>query len=480
MHPGVRLRMHCITNRLGSFLTVASANQTVLVVDDDSSVTASLSLLFKQAGLKCRVAAEPEAAMSLLEDDAISLVLQDMNFSRSTTGEEGLALLKRVRERRPGMPVILITAWGSIELAVQGMKLGATDFVSKPWSNQHVLQLVRTALHLAEPSSDEDQNREELDHQYDFSDIVGEHPAFLKILTMIGRVAGTDAPVLILGESGTGKEIIADAIHRNGARNTGPLVKVNLGGIPASLFESEMFGHVKGAFTDAHTDRMGRFQLADGGSIFLDEAGDLDHASQVKLLRVLEDRSFQPVGSSTTLHTNVRVISATNRDLSAMIASGTFREDLYYRLNLITLRLPALRERRSDIRLIGRHHLQRVAELYGVAGLSIDENAWQWLESLDWPGNVRQLRQSIERAVLMSGKTLLSQQDFVDPALAADTQNSHGMLDQQDAMTLDEMEKLLIQKSLLTHKSNISKVAAALGLSRAALYRRLEKYGLGE
>jgi len=418
--------------------------------------------------------------MNLLEDDAISLVLQDMNFSRSTTGEEGIALLKRVRKRRPGIPVILITAWGSIELAVEGMKLGATDFVTKPWNNQHVLQLTRTALRLAESTSDEDQGREELDHQYDFSDIVGEHPAFLKVLTMIGRVAGTDAPVLILGESGTGKEIIADAIHRNSARSGGPLVKVNLGGIPAPLFESEMFGHVKGAFTDAHTDRKGRFQLADGGSIFLDEAGDLDRASQVKLLRILEDCSFQPVGSSTTLHTNVRVISATNRDLSAMIKGGTFREDLFYRLNLITLRLPALRERRSDIRLIGRHHLHRVAELYGVTGLSIDENTWRWLESLDWPGNVRQLRQSIERTVLMSGKTHLTQQDFIDPALAPDTQNNQGMLDQQDVMTLNEMEKLMIQKSLLAHQGNISKVATALGLSRAALYRRLEKYGLGE
>jgi two-component system NtrC family response regulator len=454
--------------------------QTVLIVDDDSSVTASLSLLLKQAGLAFKLAADPETAIRVLQQDPISLVLQDMNFSRSTSGEEGIELLQQIRQFNSDIPVILMTAWGSIELAVEGMKLGASDFITKPWNNQHLLQLVRTALRLAEPEPEETQSREELDRQFDFSDIVGEHPAMLKTLALVGRVCKTDAPVLILGESGTGKELIANALHHNSGRAAGPLVKVNLGGVPSSLFESEMFGHVKGAFTDAQADRSGRFQLADGGSIFLDEAGELEPSSQVKLLRVLEDRSFQPVGSSTSMHTDVRIISATNRDLGEMMEAGTFREDLYYRLNLITLRLPALRERRSDIRLIARHHLHRVAEMYGIAEISIDENAWLWLESLDWPGNVRQLRQTVERAVLMSGKSHLGQQDFVDPELVPDTAKEREIFHQSESMTLDEMEKLMIEKSLLRHGHNISKVAHALGLSRAALYRRLEKYGLGD
>lgn len=445
------------------------------MIDDDESVTVSLSLLLKQAGLASTVASSPAQALDIVGRQPISLVLQDMNFSRQTSGEEGLQLLADIRKLEPAMPVILMTAWGSIELAVQGMKLGASDFITKPWNNQHVLQLINTSLRLAQTTEPEAISRQALDEEHQLGEIVGEHPALLRVLATVGRVAATDAPVLILGESGTGKELIADAIHRNSPRHEQPLVKVNLGGIPASLFESEMFGHVKGAFTDASTNRAGRFQLANTGTIFLDEAGDLDRTSQVKLLRVLEDRTFQPVGSSHTQHTDVRVISATNRDLNQMIDEGDFREDLMYRLNLITIRLPPLRERRSDIRLIGMAHLERVADSYGVGPISVDEATWQWLETLDWPGNIRQLRQTLERAVLMSGKQQLSRIDFVDPALADDgsEQTTSG-----ETMTIDEMERLMIANSLKQHDHNISKVANALGLSRAALYRRLEKYGL--
>jgi two-component system NtrC family response regulator len=450
----------------------------VLIVDDDESVTASLSLLLKQAGLPCVIAAEPDAAISILENQSVSLVIQDMNFSRSTSGDEGIALLSRIRELNATLPVILITAWGSIELAVKGVKLGATDFLTKPWNNQHVLQLIHTSLHLSRANSDEINSREQLDESFDFSDSVGEHPALLKVLTTIGQVCRTDAPVLILGESGTGKELIADAIHRNSRRADGPMIKVNLGGVSSSLFESEMFGHVKGAFTDARADRKGRFELADSGTIFLDETGDLDRASQVKLLRVLEDRSFQPVGSSNTHYADIRVVSATNRDLEEMIAGGDFREDLMYRLNLITIRMPALRERRSDIRLIARHHLHQVAEMYGTDEISIVEEAWRWLESLEWPGNIRQLRQTIERAVLMSGKSRLELRDFIDPELVDEAIEKSGQFDSLDKMTLDEMEKVMIEKSLAHHQNNISRVASALGLSRAALYRRLDKHGL--
>ncbi|MDJ0655772.1 MAG: sigma-54 dependent transcriptional regulator [Xanthomonadales bacterium] len=448
----------------------------ILIVDDDSSVTASLSLLLKQAGLASIIATDPDQAMSVMDQQPVSLVVQDMNFSRQTTGEEGLALLRRVQARDPGLPVILITAWGSIQLAVEGMKAGASDFVTKPWNNQHLLQLIRTSLSLAQPEASPAESREELDQRCDFSEIIGEHPALLKVLNTVARVCATDAPVLILGESGTGKELIADALHANSPRARSPLVKVNLGGVPESLFESEMFGHVRGAFTDARSDRKGRFELADGGTIFLDEVGDLDKPSQVKLLRVLQDRSYQPLGASETRQADVRVISATNRDLPAMVKEEAFREDLLYRLNLITVRLPPLRERVSDIRLIAGQHLHRVAEMYGVSDIVIEDAAYRWLESLPWPGNIRQLRQTVERAVLMSGKRVLAKDDFVDPDVVETTPRQTESLSDVGHLTLEEVERLMIEKSLSRNDNNISRAADDLGLSRAALYRRLEKH----
>jgi two-component system NtrC family response regulator len=450
----------------------------ILVVDDDTSVTASLSLLLKQAGLPSIVAHGPEEALEVLGSGRVSLVLQDMNFSRQTTGEEGLELLEKIGRTSPGIPVILITAWGSIQLAVKGIQAGAVDFVTKPWNNQHLLQLVQTSLSLAEHNATEE-SRESLDEKFDFSDIVGDHPLVVRLLNRVARVCATDAPVLVLGESGTGKELIADALHRNSRRRAGPFVKVNLGGVPAQLFESEMFGHVRGAFTDAHADRRGRFATADGGTVFLDEIGDLERASQVKLLRVLQDRTYQAVGSSTTERTDVRIVSATHRDLFEMVRDGSFREDLLYRVNLITLRLPPLRERRSDIAKIAYHHLRRVSELYDVGAILIDEPAYRWLESLEWPGNVRQLRQTIERAVLMSGRRQLRREDFVDPDVVEEVADGRP-LGGWDRLTLEEVEKLMIEKSLERHSHNISRAAADLGLSRAALYRRLEKHGLAD
>ncbi len=448
----------------------------ILIVDDDRSVTASLSLLLKQAGIASRIAHGPTKALEVLSEGQVSLVLQDMNFSRRTSGEEGLELLAQIRQRAPRVPVILITAWGSIQLAVKGIQAGASDFVTKPWNNRHLLQLVRTSLSLAEDVPEE-ANREILDQAFDFSAIVGEHPSLLQVLNRVARVCTTDASVLILGESGTGKELVADALHRNSRRRHEPFVKVNLGGIPPSLFESEMFGHVRGAFTDAKGDRQGRFAAADGGTIFLDEIGDLEKTSQVKLLRVLQDRTFQPVGSSATQQTDIRVVSATHRDLPEMVKAETFREDLLYRLNLITLRLPALRERRSDIPKIATHHLRRVSELYEVGDVVIEEAAYRWLESLEWPGNVRQLCHSIERAVLMSGRPQLVREDFADPDVAGE-EAREPPASGWDHLTLDEVEKLMIVKSLERHGNNISRAATDLGLSRASLYRRLEKHGL--
>jgi DNA-binding NtrC family response regulator len=410
-----------------------------------------------------------------------------MNFSRVTTGEEGLALLAETRRLRPRLPVILITAWGSIALAVEGMKAGAADFVTKPWSNAQLLQTVETALSLARHGDTGEgkgapASREELDRRLDFRGMIGAEPRFLKLLELIGRVAPTDASVLITGESGTGKELVAEAIHRNSRRREGPFVKVNLGGISSTLFESEMFGHVKGAFTDARADRKGRFELADRGSIFLDEIGEVDPSSQVKLLRVLQDRSYEVLGSSTARTVDVRVVSATNRDLGEMVAQGQFREDLLYRLNLIALRLPALRERRGDIPLLACHFLDLSARTYRRAPIALTDRAFGWLQDQPWPGNIRQLKQTLERAVLVVDGDRLDAADLVALSGLDERDGARGAggtpLPSPGTMTLDEMEKAMIVKCLRHYEGNVTRVAEALGLSRAALYRRFEKYGL--
>ena len=452
----------------------------ILIVDDDPSVTASLSLLLKQAGHLSAAAAAPEEAMRVLDERAVDLVLQDMNFSRRTSGEEGLQLLERIKAQWPALPVILMTAWGSIPLAVEGMKRGASDFVTKPWTREQLLQSIATALGLARAgaAAPEPPSRESLDTSWDFGPLVGEDPALLRVLEIVGRVAATDASVLVTGESGTGKELVAEAIHRNSSRRAGPFVKVNLGGIAATLFESEMFGHVRGAFTDARQDRKGRFELADGGTIFLDEIGELDAGSQVKLLRVLQDRTYEVLGSSVTRSVDVRVVSATNRDLADQVEKGAFREDLLYRLNLIVVRLPPLRERPGDVALLARHFLRRLGQTYGRDELQLAPHAAQWLQSLPWPGNVRQLAQALERTVLMTPRPTLEVEDF-QAATALDARaRERDPLPAVGAMTLDEIERGMVQKALRHHAGNLTRAAESLGLSRAALYRRLEKYGL--
>jgi DNA-binding NtrC family response regulator len=305
---------------------------------------------------------------------------------------------------------------------------------------------------------------------------IGSDPGLLRLLDLVGRVAPTDASVLITGESGTGKELIAEALHRNSASRAKTFVKVNLGGISSTLFESEMFGHVRGAFTDARQDRKGRFETADGGTIFLDEIGELDAASQVKLLRVLQDRTFEVLGSSRTRSVDVRVIAATNRDLASLVASGQFREDLLYRLNLITVHLPPLRERRGDVSALAQHSLRHAAEAYRVDAESITPRAMEWLRGQNWPGNIRQLRQLIERAVLIRGKRELDVDDFAAVRDAGPSASRDELLPDAGAMTLDEIERAMIEKCMKHYDGNVSRVADALGLSRAALYRRLEKF----
>ncbi len=452
----------------------------ILVVDDDGAVQVSLALLLKQSGFDAACADDPRAALAQLAAGPFDLVLQDMNFSLQTSGEEGLDLLARIKGAHPGMPVLLMTAWGSIALAVRGIQAGAANFFTKPWDNARLVELIEATLQLAGGDAVAApmprQARAALDARFDFGAIVGEHPRLLKVLETVGQVARTRAPVLILGESGTGKELVADAIHRNSPRAGHPIVKINMGAISSSLFESEMFGHVRGAFTDARSDRKGHVASADGGTLFLDEIGELNRGDQVKLLRVLQDQRYQPVGASASVQADVRVVSATNRELAELVAAGEFREDLFYRLNLITIRMPALRERRSDIPLLARHIAAKVAEGYGLDDVELAPAALDWLAAQPWPGNIRQLKQTVERTLLLAGKPRLGQADF--QATSAVDDGAPGARLGVDGMTLEQVERHMIEQALQQHDGNISRVARALGLSRTALYRRLERHGL--
>ncbi len=454
-----------------------SRKQRILIVEDDSAVQVSVALLLKQAGLDALCCDSPKQALALLAAEPFDLVLQDMNFSMQTSGEEGLALLASIKDSYPALPVLLMTAWGSIALAVKGVKAGAANFFTKPWDNAQLIELVNATLELAAPAAPSGLSRQQLDQQFDFAGIVGEHPKLLRVLATIGQVASTKAPVLILGESGTGKELIADAIHRNSPRKGHAAVKINMGAITPSLFESEMFGHVRGAFTDAKTDRKGHVACAHESTLFLDEIGELNRADQVKLLRVLQDQSYQPVGASRTEQADIRVVSATNQELAELVAAGDFREDLFYRLNLITIRLPPLRERRSDIPLLARHIAAQVSSSYGLGDITLTAQALDWLTAQAWPGNIRQLKQTLERTMLLVGKRQLGQADFVQ-AEQQDEGNGAVRLG-VDGMTLEQVEKHMIENALSQHQGNISRVAKALGLSRTALYRRLERHGLG-
>jgi len=453
----------------------------ILIVDDDPSVTASLALLLKQSGLPSRAVVSPAAALAALAADPFSLVLQDMNYSLATDGDEGLALLERIRERYPHLPVILMTAWGSIPLAVTGMRAGAADFITKPWSNAQVVQTVKTALALAAaplPPPAAAATRAELDAAHRFSGIVGVDPRFLRVLELVARVAPTDASILVTGESGTGKELIAEAVHANSPRRDKPFVKVNLGGISSTLFESEMFGHVRGAFTDARADRRGRFEMADGGTIVLDEIGELDLAAQVKLLRVLQDRTYEVLGSSVTRTVDVRVVSSTNRDLLDMVAKGAFREDLFYRLNLIALRVPPLRERPDDVPALAEHFLAEAARRFARTRPTLSPRAVAWLAARPWPGNVRELRQAVERAVLVVDGERLDAEHFAALAGLESAERREPELPSPGTMTLDAIEKAMIERCLAHAAGNLTRAAEALGISRTALYRRLQKHGI--
>jgi DNA-binding NtrC family response regulator len=447
----------------------------ILIVDDDIAVRTSLSLLLEDAGHKVLCAENAEDALTVVNQQMPRLIILDLNFSMDTSGTEGMQLLREIRLLSASVPVVLITGWASIGLAVQGMKLGANDFINKPWNNEHVLQSVNTLLEL-NATKLKRRTRSQLDEQYDFKQIIGEDPAILSILETIGQVAATDASVLVLGESGTGKELIAEAIHNNSLRRNKPFVKVNLGGISSSLFESEMFGHVRGAFTDARFDRTGRFEMAHKGTIFLDEIGDLEAASQVKLLRVLQDRSYETLGSSKSKMVDTRVVCATNKNLSEMVGAGTFREDLLYRINLITIQLPPLRERRSDIPLLVNFFMENLKQIYNRPYLSVSVAAMKWLQQLELPGNIRQLKNLVERSILICRSNELGIDDFKAQIQASPVRKQEIPLPGVGSITLEQMEVEMVKQAMSFHQNKITKAAASLGITRNALYRRLEKY----
>ena len=446
----------------------------ILIIDDDSAIRSSLSFMLKRAKYDVQAVPGPKEAIEIVRSVAPQLILMDMNFTLSTSGEEGLTLLKQVKVFRPDVPVILMTAWGSIQLAVQGMQAGAFDFITKPWNNVAFMQRIETALELTSQDKKAAVPVEDNDG-FNRSHIIGKSKALMDVLTTIKRIARTNASVLITGESGTGKELIAEAVHLNSPRSKKPFVKVNLGGISHTLFESEMFGHKKGAFTDATSDRVGRFELADKGTIFLDEIGDLDLSCQVKLLRVLQEQTFEVLGDSRPRKVDIRVVSATNADLRQMVQEHTFREDLFYRINLITVHLPALRERREDIPLLVRHFADKQCESNGLPKVEFTSEAMDYLSRLPYPGNIRELKNLVERTLLVSGKEILTADDFKSqyqhPIEQKMTTNLQGM-------TLEEIEKQTILQTLEKYNNNMSQVAIALGISRAALYRRLEKYNI--
>lgn len=453
----------------------------ILVIDDDIGIRTSLSMMLRRAHYEVQAVASPKEAMAVVREQEPQLIMLDMNFSLSTSGDEGLTLLKQIKLFRPTVPVILMTAWGSINLAVKGMRAGAFDFITKPWNNVALMERVELALSF--PSAKSIGTISPSSPITPSNNIVGSSPALTQVLDTIQRVAPTNAPVLILGESGTGKELIAEAIHRQSRRASESFVKVNLGGVSQSLFESEMFGYRKGAFTGAVADRAGRFELADKGTIFLDEIGDLDLASQVKLLRVLQDQTFEPLGDSHTRQVNVRVVCATNADLPKLIEEGRFREDLYYRINLITVHLPPLRERKDDIPALAAYFINKQCEANALPPVTLSDDAVKRLKSFSYPGNIRQLKNIVERAVLMSGKSVITAEDIELPAEHSTLHTPNSTLNTEHSTlntisTLEEQERTAIENAMKEYDGNLSKVAEALGLSRGALYRRLEKYNL--
>ncbi|MCD6347622.1 MAG: sigma-54-dependent Fis family transcriptional regulator [Bacteroidales bacterium] len=455
-----------------------SSDIKILICDDDPAIRDSLSYLLKKSGYSVESVDSPKEYLERIRARPYLLVLLDMNFTISISGNEGLELLQKTRVLSPGTPVILITAWGSVDLAVQGMKLGAADFVTKPWQNQHLLRAIETSIALAGHHKTKASTKENNAHMAGFENIIGKDPQLIEILDLVKRVASTHAPVLISGESGTGKELIAEAIHNLSLRKSQPFIKVNLGGISTQLFESEMFGHRKGAFTDAIADRIGRFELAHQGTLFLDEIGELDLSSQVKLLRVLQDNTFEVLGDSQAKTVNVRIVSATNRQLKDLVDDRVFREDLLYRINLICIDLPPLRNRRGDIPLLARHFASEAVESFNLPEKELTQGALDWLSYQPWKGNIRELKNTIERSLLLSSGNKITEEDTRAAMKDSLGKPGHKSSEKKTARTLEESEIQLIGEAISIHGDNLSKVAKTLGISRSTLYRKMKKYGI--
>jgi len=447
----------------------------VLLADDHVDVLKALQLLLKAHGFRTQAVGSAAAVLAALREGEYDALLADMNFTRDTnSGGEGLELITQVRALAPELPVIALTAYGSVELAVEAMRRGARDFVQKPWENERLLSVVRTQVELARALREqrrlEAENRA-LRAEGAVPELVAHSPAMRALVELIERVGPSDATVLVTGENGAGKGLVARALHAASERRERPLVTVNVGGLAESLFESELFGHVRGAFTDASSDREGRFELAHGGTLFLDEVGNLSPALQWKLLRVLETGEFERVGSSRTLRADVRVLSATNADLRAEVEAGRFRRDLFFRLNAIELSVPPLRERREDLPALAQGFLERHARRYRKELQGFEAAAEAALLAHAWPGNVRELDHAVERAVLLARGSRVSAADF---ALVPE----RGAAAELAPTTLLTAERLLIARALERHGGNLQRAARELGLSRAGLYRRLEKHRL--
>jgi len=446
----------------------------VLAADDQISMLKALRLLLKGEGYEIETVASGAAILEAIGRQDFDVVLMDLNYVRgNVSGQEGLDLLSRIQQIDSTLPVVVMTAWGSVELAVEAMRRGARDFVTKPWKNERLLAILRTQVELGRAIRKGRQLEQEnvLLRSETRQMLIAESRAMQPVLDAIARVGPSDANVLITGENGAGKGVVAQALHAASTRKDKPMVSVNTASISETLFESELFGHVAGAFTDARSDRLGRFKLADGGTLFLDEIASIPANLQSKLLRVLESGEFEPVGSSKTHRVDVRILSATNANLAEEIAASRFRQDLLYRLKTVEVRIPPLRERREDIPLLAAHFLQRYIGRYRKHLRSFDPASLQVLLDCPWPGNVRELDHTVERAVLMAQGDLVRVSDL---GLELGAESRPEMED----MTLDEVEQRLIRSALSRHQGDISKAAEALGLSRAALYRRMEKHGI--
>ena len=454
----------------------------ILIADDQADVLAALSLLLKGERFQIESASSPEGVLRAIDTHELDVVLIDLNYARDTTsGSEGLDLLSRIRAADPTLPVVVMTAWGSVDLAVEAMRRGARDFIQKPWDNARLLAVLRTQVELGEAlrrgrrlEAENMALRDSVAEANDLPQVVADSPAMKAVLNLVERIGPADANVLITGENGTGKEVITRLLHSFSSRRSKPLISLNAGALAEGVFESELFGHVRGAFTDAKSDRVGRFELADGGTLFLDEIGNVPLNLQAKLLRVLETGEFERVGSSKTQKVNVRLLSATNADLHAEVTQGRFRQDLLFRLNTVEIRLPPLRDRLDDIPVLAEHFLKLHRERYRRPIMGFTPEALDALRHHLWPGNVRELDHVIERAVLMSPGSIVTAFD-----LALEATPDARLSARLEEMSLEDAERLLIKKALARFEGNANRAAEALGLSRSALYRRLQKYGLG-